>query len=501
MSDEEKNDAPSAKESGGGRGGRRRTRRGLRADVNDDAGSSDGGDGGESGGSSSRRGRGRGQGGGKDSKGGDKNRRGRNRRKGGGREVEELGATTGIDVLDAPSERGNGQGRELPGLNLKDLLPFLRPPKTIFVMGASTGGGHNRAAQAIFEAMKALDRNLVVRQHDLIDLVEKNPGSAAVRQSLEDLSRDPKLFGTPFDTVDAKDDGGDADASDPLDGIFDEALDHVVVDKRPDWIVCTHWLALAHLKSLKERDRLNAEVMAVVPDPDLHPRWISDVVDQWIVPEEGMRARLVDAGVDATNVAVAGVPVSASFGDAIDRGAVARELEIDRSNTTILLRPGGIGETERIGALLGRLASDLDGVNLLVLAGKNERLKEIVEGLETGDGVTAKAFGFVDNIHEFMAIADVLVTRASTHTVAEAAASGLPMVLLRPSPGTEDRMADRLLRRGVAVKAYCDEDLLATLGDFISNKRTLRELKESAERQRRPDIVHAVVQRIARVVK
>lgn len=429
-----------------------------------------------------------------------RSRRGRRARTSGG-DVEELGASTGIDVIDRPAEGRRRRGGLEPGLTLKDLLPFLRPPKTVLVLGASTGGGHNRTASALVEAFKGIDRNLVVRHHDVLDLLDKGQDSSAVRRLLEDQSRSESLFGTPFDTVEGEPDGASAAIDEILPKLFGKRMDQMLVDKRPDHVVCTHWLALRHMEKLKEEERFTASVTAAIPDPDVCDRWVSDLVAHYLVSEDGLKARLQRAGVDPSMITVTGTPVSPLFVEAVDRDAVARELGIRTSNPTVLLRPGGIGSTERI---LGVVKSILEAhapTNLLVLAGKNDALREQLESVETEGGSVVKGFGFVQNIHELMGISDLLISRASPHTMAEACAAGLPALLLRPSPGIEERMADRLLRFGCAAKAYGERDLDFLVRELLKNRRYLKEMQDAAEKRRRPDAAHLAVERISKIVK
>lgn len=427
-------------------------------------------------------------------------RRGRGRERG-NREVEELGASSGIDIVETGRRREGGSPLD-PGLTLKELLPFLRPPKTVLVLGASSGGGHNRTAAALYDGLKGLDRNLLVRQHDCLELTEPSFPATEVRTRLEALARDPHLYGAPFETFEGGPDAIDAAGIDEMLGaMFREKMDHVVVDKRPDWVVCTHWLPFKHLEALKAAGRLDAEVLAVVPEPEVHARWVSPIVSHWIVADDQVRNALVRREVDAAEITVTGVPVGGVFAGPVDRGAVAREIGIDKSRTTVLIRPGGVGAAERTAEVLKTVAASGQALNLLVVTGKNERLREELEKLELPEDVTIKAFGFVQNIHELMAVADLLVTRASPHTVAEAQAMGLPMLLLRPSPGIEDRIADRLLRLGVAWKVYGEDDLVGALTELSQHRRLMKDLKDAAERARRPDAVQAAVQRIAKVVK
>ncbi len=380
-------------------------------------------------------------------------------------------------------------------------MPFLRPPKTLLVLGATTGNGHARAAAAIHDGLKGTDRNLSVRQVDLLDLVSKVYRPPFVRARLEELSRRHSLYGAPFETVDGDHDQLPDDLDEFLEKVFDEKLDKLVVDKRPDQIVVTHWLPLRHLAKLRDEEKLQAGVIAMVCDPDVHDLWLSDVVDHYMVPGEGARARLTGRDVDASCVTVTGFPVAAAFADLPSRDKAVRDLDLKSGNPTILLRPGGIGATERILDVVRRLLELEVPMNLLLLAGKNERLREEASKLAAEGGSVIKAFGFVPNVPEMMAAADLLITRASPHTLAEAEAAGLPALLLRPAPGVEDRLADKLVRRGAALKAYCEDDLLFLVQELLRNRRALRSLEEAASADRKPDSLARVVDRVVRVTK
>jgi processive 1,2-diacylglycerol beta-glucosyltransferase len=78
-------------------------------------------------------------------------------------------------------------------------------------------------------------------------------------------------------------------------------------------------------------------------------------------------------------------------------------------------------------------------------------------------------------------MADLLITRANGHTVAEACAAGIPLVLLRPAPGLEERTADWFVERGVALKAHDANDLEWVLSDLLCNNgRQLKSMGEAA---------------------
>jgi processive 1,2-diacylglycerol beta-glucosyltransferase len=434
---------------------------------------------------------------------GDGEPKGRRRERGDSRsEVEELGAGAGIDVLEASREdRGRRRGLE-PGLSLRDLMPFLRPPRHVIIAGVSTGAGHLRVARAVFEGLKVLDRNLTIRDVDLLEHVAPAFRPAYVRSVLEDIQRRPALFGAPFETQPPTSaEMMPADFDEFLRTVFDDKLDSALLDRRPEWLVLSHWLPLRWLEGRAAAGVTLPKVAMLCADPDFHEWWFSPVVKAWLVSHADVAQRLIAKGVDAESVQVVGVPVNPAFRGGVSREAVAREMGLRRELPTILLRPGGIGPAERSLALTRKLLEGSTPMNLLVIAGKNDRLREELEKIAPSQRSVLKAFGFVENIHELMAVADVLVTRATPHTIAEANAAGLPLVLLRPAPGVEERVADRLLAEGAAVVARDETSLEVEISELLRNRRRLRFMHDRALELAQPDGAQAAIEKLTKLIR
>ena len=67
--------------------------------------------------------------------------------------------------------------------------------------------------------------------------------------------------------------------------------------------------------------------------------------------------------------------------------------------------------------------------------------------------------GFSTNMHELMAVADLIITKPGGLTTSEALALGKPLFILNPIPGQEAANSDFLLERGAAAKVNRVEDL------------------------------------------
>jgi processive 1,2-diacylglycerol beta-glucosyltransferase len=63
--------------------------------------------------------------------------------------------------------------------------------------------------------------------------------------------------------------------------------------------------------------------------------------------------------------------------------------------------------------------------------------------------------GYTDRMHELMKISDLFIGKPGGLTTSEALACGLPMVIVSPIPGQEERNSDHLLEEGAALR--CNE--------------------------------------------
>lgn len=77
-------------------------------------------------------------------------------------------------------------------------------------------------------------------------------------------------------------------------------------------------------------------------------------------------------------------------------------------------------------------------VQVTVICGRNKKLLHHFQSLGRPNGMKLLPCGFVDNIHEWMAASDVIITKAGPGTIAEALISGLPILLNGNIPCQEE---------------------------------------------------------------
>jgi 1,2-diacylglycerol 3-beta-galactosyltransferase len=114
-----------------------------------------------------------------------------------------------------------------------------------------------------------------------------------------------------------------------------------------------------------------------------------------------------------------------------------------------------VGGGEGMGALEATVR-ELDarlqgGAQVAVICGRNRRLLHALRSAAWPGGTHVAAVGFVDNMHEWMAACDVIITKAGPGTIAEALISGLPILLNGNVPCQEEGNIPYVVDNGVGA--------------------------------------------------
>jgi processive 1,2-diacylglycerol beta-glucosyltransferase len=124
---------------------------------------------------------------------------------------------------------------------------------------------------------------------------------------------------------------------------------------------------------------------------------------------------------------------------------------------------------------------------VLVVCGRNSKIQDALSAaIHVPPGCVVKLYGYVDNMHELMGIADLITTKPGGLTTSECLARCLPMVLVSPIPGQEERNAEMLLEHGCAVLARTPSALRYKLETLLNDPARLHDMREACRRTGRP---------------
>ena len=366
----------------------------------------------------------------------------------------------------------------------------------ILLLSVSAGSGHVRAAEALHAYAALHFPQLEMRHQDLMQMVP-----LAFRKIYTDFylalaSRLPEAWGWLYRKTDHAPEGGWIDAIRRLlQNLCTRQLLKEVDHFAPDAIICTHFLPAELLSAAKRKGRLTCPVWVQVTDFDVHRMWVHEGISGYFVANEELAFRLQAYGIAAEHIHVTGIPVMPAFSTHQERQTCARQFGLQPQAKTVLLMGGGagIGGMEMLAAKLLEFDQQLQ---LIVMAGKNRSLLTALETLALRYPSRLLAVGFTDQVPALMSCADIAITKPGGLSTSECLVMGLPMVLINPIPGQEERNADFLLQEGVALRADDPVTLRYRLQCLLTHPSGLMRMRERALALAKPDAARALLQQV-----
>ncbi len=369
----------------------------------------------------------------------------------------------------------------------------------ILILSASAGAGHVRAAQAIERAVNAI-ATCDIRHVDALEHTTKIFRRLYQKAYLDLVNHMPEALGVLYDHLDKPWKYGRRRLA--WDQLNTRAFVELIKSYDPTWAVCTHFLPAEIVSWLKSRLRLRARLAVVVTDFDVHGMWLYRHVDRYFVALDETREHLIRLGIPAETITVSGIPVDASFAAPYARKAIRRKHNLDPDRTTILVAAGGfgVGPVEHLVSSLARLAHQ---AQVVVVCGRSEDLKRRIDKVAAsvaGSGnLTISVIGFTSEMHELMAASDLLVGKPGGLTTSEALARGLPLVIVNPIPGQEERNADHLLEQGAAIRCNNLPAIAWKINRLLDDPERLASLQERARQLGRPNAARDIADALLRV--
>jgi len=269
---------------------------------------------------------------------------------------------------------------------------------------------------------------------------------------------------------------------------------------RPDVVVCTHAFPCGVMSEYKKQFSDAPPVIGIVTDFVVHSFWIHSNIDAYAVATPEMRVAMAARGVPKERVIVAGIPVAAEFCKQVEhRDALRERLGLPPDRCAVLMMGGGlgIGPLEMMMRALDHIEQPLAAI---AIVGRNKRMQRRVMEAAQHAGYPLRVLGFVDNVYDYMHAADVLLSKPGGLTSAEALVAGIPMILVKPLPGQEERNTRYLVDRDAALRPKNERDLTRMVAQVLASSEVREQMRHAAARLAKPsaaDDIAALIERLA----
>ena len=358
-------------------------------------------------------------------------------------------------------------------------------PKKIFILYASAGVGHKKAAEALFSSPHFPKSG--ARLMDICDFMPALPRWFYTKGYIFAITRLVWLWtflyfmsDTPFLRV----------FNVHLRRFFDSKicarLIELIKKEGPEAVISTQFLASEIVCYAKQKFNLKTKLITVVTDFGVHNFWINPSTDVYCCASESTRAILIKKGVQESRIRVTGIPVHEKFLIPQNADALASEFGLKKDKLTVLIMTGGIGAGP-IDDVVDHLK---DEAQLLVVCGHN---KELFDRLSQKGYPNVRLFGFVDFVEKLMKVSDLIVTKAGGLSVAESLVMGLPMIFFYLIPGQELNNAKTMENYGAGIITESCEQIKAAIKRFKDNPAERTEYRKRILNIAKPNAAQEII--------
>jgi processive 1,2-diacylglycerol beta-glucosyltransferase len=180
-------------------------------------------------------------------------------------------------------------------------------------------------------------------------------------------------------------------------------------------------------------------------------------------------------------------------------------LGLDQNATVILISAGGygIGPVEQLVKDLLELQRPWQ---IVAIAGKAEKTRKRLEQLATTAAKLPSGaprlcpVEFTSEMDKYMAAANLMVGKAGGLTTSECLARALPMALIEPIPGQEERNADHLLEAGAAIRCNNLPAAAWKIATLLDDPARLNCMRDAARKLGKPAAAAAIAEDALRLL-
>lgn len=354
----------------------------------------------------------------------------------------------------------------------------------VLVLSITAGQGHNATAKAICAYLESI--GCEAEMLDTFNYVSRILGETVSKGYLITASKAKLAYKSAYRLAELrKKSKSDVSPTRATGTMMAKKLLGYISDYDPDVIICTHIFAGIILDVLKEKRETRAKCIGILTDFAFHPYWEEGLnLDYVVTPNELLTAQAMKKGFSKEQVLPLGIPIHPKFSKSVTKEEARARLGLDLTKRTVLLMSGsmGYGHIESTVNTLDAVPHDFQ---IITVCGNNAEAKARIDAMRTKKRILN--FGFTDKVDLLMDASDCIITKPGGLTSSEALAKCLPMIIVNPIPGQEDRNTEFLVNNGAAMAVTATSPLDEVLYQFFVDPRRSEIMREAIKLISKPE--------------
>ena len=319
----------------------------------------------------------------------------------------------------------------------------------VIVLSCNTGEGHNTAGNAIIEGMHA--RGVEADMVNVLALMGVKRSKLICGTYIKMVRKIPALFGFIYNLALLTSTHRFKSVLYYVNKPSQDKLYDYIVQNDYDTVVLPHLFPAETITSIRKNKAItNFKCYAIATDYTCIPFWEDLEMDGIVIGHKSQLGEMIERGLDPKLLAPLGIPVSAKFAKAYDKAETRAKLGLGGTELIYLIMTGSMGFGNVNAILTPLLAACGEKDKILVLGGRNEKLKKSLREKYAGER-KIDIIDFTTEVEQYMAACDVLFTKPGGLSTIEAATMGVPLIHTKPIPGVESRNAKFFSSLGMSI--------------------------------------------------
>jgi processive 1,2-diacylglycerol beta-glucosyltransferase len=290
----------------------------------------------------------------------------------------------------------------------------------LLILSSDTGEGHNSAAAAIENSARLSGFAARIRK----PLEESTKINRSLGNFYNTLLRyRPQWMSWYFNLVDAL-------RPNERDFFFTKvrgSIGRFLDAEKPEVVLSVHPMLNHFIPRYIKEEGLGIPCYTFLTDPfpPFWRGWASPFIDRYFVPTDEALQSLTASGIPAWRIDRVSMPVRPGFVPATMTEIQNFRAELKLDDAGIILINGGARGGGPVQRVYEAIRAEDPRANILCVCGRNDGLRSRIERRKDS---RTRTFGFLEDIHRYVAASDLVVTKPGALSAYEALACGVPVL-------------------------------------------------------------------------
>lgn len=340
----------------------------------------------------------------------------------------------------------------------------------LLILSCNTGGGHNSAAKALQACAERW--GIACDIQNALSFVPPQLEQLLTKGHVYLYRKHPKVYGFGYRFGEDHPSASVYKSFSP----YARAIMEYILAGQYDAVISVHVFAALMTSAAKQETDRMPPTYFVATDYCCSPSVEQLDVDAWFIPK-GLTGVFARAGIPADRLRETGIPVGTAYFESHPRAEARKLLGLPGDAPVILIASGSMGAGHLRPMILRLLLTLPRNTLFAVLTGTNEKLFNFLNL----DWFPARLLPqtFTDKVPQWMAAADITITKPGGLTSTEAMAIRTPVVFMNAVPGPETHNMDFLSAQGCALASHNERELVRSVRRLLFDPAARAEMRKA----------------------